>query len=67
MNTRIMGIVLLALGVVLLALAASAGDSVSSFFSELFQGTPSGKTIALLVTGAIATVLGLVRLMRPAH
>jgi hypothetical protein len=67
MNTKLMGLVLLVLGVVLLFMAASAGDSVSSFFSELFQGTPSGKTIALLVAGAVATVLGVIRLARPAH
>jgi hypothetical protein len=67
MNTRLMGIVLLVLGVVLLALASQASDSLSSFFSELFQGTPSMKTLLLLVGGAIAAVLGIVRLVRPAH
>ena len=67
MNTKIMGLALLALGIVLLVYASSAGDSLSSFFSELFQGTPSGKTIALLAGGVVATVLGIVRLARPAH
>lgn len=67
MNSKLVGVVLLGLGVVLLVLAASADDSISSFFSHLFQGTPSGKTILLLVGGALGCALGVVSLLRPAR
>jgi spore maturation protein SpmA len=64
MNSRLIGLALFAVGIVLLVFAANASDSFSSFLSELFQGTPSGRSVLLLVGGILATVLGLVRLAR---
>lgn len=56
---------LLIVGVILLGFAAFSGDSVSSGFSELFQGTPDNRTIALLVFGVLALAAGLVGVLRP--
>jgi hypothetical protein len=64
MKSRMMGLVLLALGVVLLVFAAGASDSFSSFLSELFQGTPSDLSVLLLIGGVIVSALGLMRLVR---
>ncbi len=55
---------LLVVGIILLGLAAFAGDSVSSGFSKLFQGTPDNRTVVLLVLGALALVMGFVGLVR---
>jgi hypothetical protein len=56
---------LLIVGVILLGFAAFSGDSVSSGFSKLFQGTPDNRTIILLVLGVLALAAGLVGVVRP--
>lgn len=61
---KIFSIALIAGGIILLVFAAYAGDSVSSGFSELFQGTPDNRTIILLVLGVIVLLGGIVGLAR---
>lgn len=51
-------------GIVLLGFAFFAGDSVSSSFSKLFQGTPDNRTIVLGILGILALVAGGVSLSR---
>lgn len=60
-------IALLVIGIVLLILASLAGDSMSSFFSELFQGTPDARTLILLIGGLFATIVGIFGLVRGAR
>ena len=63
-NGRIIGLVLLLVGAALLFYGFSASESVSSEFSELFQGAPSNKAIWLLIAGAVVAVIGIVQLAR---
>ena len=51
-------------GIVLLGFAFFAGDSVSSSFSRLFQGTPDNRTIVLGILGLLALIAGSVSLSR---
>lgn len=60
-------IALLVIGIMLLILASVAGDSMSSFFSELFQGTPDTRTLLLLIGGLFATIVGAFGLIRGAR
>jgi|RhiMethySRZTD1v2_1073278.scaffolds.fasta_scaffold13582_5 uncharacterized membrane protein YidH (DUF202 family) len=59
-----LSIILVGVGVGLLAWGLTATDSLSSQTSELFQGAPSNKAIALMVVGILVGGLGVVRLLR---
>lgn len=64
MNSKIVSIILIAVGVILLVYGFSAADSISSGFSELFTGSPSDKAIWLQLGGAVALIIGIVGLLR---
>jgi len=51
-------------GIILLVLGARASDSIGSSFSRLFTGAPTDKAIWLVVGGAVASVVGLVGVLR---
>jgi hypothetical protein len=51
-------------GIILIVYGISASNSVGSSFSRLFSGSPTDKTIWLLVGGAVAAIIGLVGLLR---
>lgn len=53
-----LGIVFLLVGVSLLVYGFSAADSVASDFSRFFNGTPTNRSIMLLMLGGIFAVLG---------
>lgn len=55
---RLFSLVLLITGIVLLAYAISASDSIGSAFSRLFTGAPTDKTIWLLIGGGICAAIG---------
>jgi hypothetical protein len=55
----VVGIALLVVGVVLIIFGMQASASVGSRLSELFSGTPSDRTIWLLLVGVAAAILGL--------
>lgn len=57
-------LVLLIAGVIMLIFGAQASDSISSGFSRLFTGAPTDKAVWLIIGGAVATVLGLVGMLR---
>jgi len=57
---------LLAVGLVLLGYGANASDSIGSSFSRLFTGSPTDKTVYLLVGGLLASIVGLFGLLRGA-
>ena len=63
MNKAI-SIAVLAGGVLLLIFGINAYDSSSSDISRFFTGSATDKSIWMLVGGVVATVLGLVSLMR---
>ena len=54
----IVGIALLVVGVVLIIFGMQASASLGSRLSELFTGTPSDRTIWLLVLGVVAAIVG---------
>ena len=54
----VVGMALLVVGVVLIIFGMQASASVGSRLSELFSGTPSDRTIWLLLVGVAAAILG---------
>jgi hypothetical protein len=52
------GVALLVVGIVLVIYGFNGSDSVSSGVSRAFTGTPTEKTIGLLLGGAVATIVG---------
>lgn len=61
---RILSIAILVVGVVLMIFGLNASDSLGSDFSRLFTGSPTDKTIWLLVGGIILAVVGAGGLVR---
>jgi hypothetical protein len=55
---------LLAGGIVLIIYGISASDSISSSFSRFFTGSPTDRTMWLLIGGTVASAAGLFGLMR---
>ena len=55
----IVGIALLVVGVVLIIFGMQASVSLGSRLSELFTGTPSDRTLWLLLAGVVVAILGL--------
>lgn len=51
-------IAILIAGVILLAFGFNAGDSIASQTKEAFTGTPTDKSIWLIIAGAIAIIIG---------
>ena len=56
---RIVGIAVLIVGLMLLVWGLSASDSLGSGISRLFTGSPTDKTIYLLVGGGLLIAVGL--------
>lgn len=55
---------LLVAGIVLIVYGISASDSIGSSFSRFFTGSPTDKTMWLLIGGAAAAAVGLVGVVR---
>ena len=55
---KFLSLALVVIGVVLIIYGISASDSLGSDFSRFFTGSPTDKTIWLLLGGIVATVLG---------
>ena len=64
---RIAGIVFLVLGIIVLGWGLAAHDSVGSGISRLFTGSPTSKTIYLLIGGGLLTAVGLGSLFYPSR
>jgi hypothetical protein len=62
--TKAISLAVLAGGILLLIFGISAYDSTSSDISRFFSGSATDKSIWMLVGGVVATVLGLVGLLR---
>jgi hypothetical protein len=61
---KIISISLLVAGIILIVFGFQASDSIGSSFSRLFTGTPTDKSIWLLIGGAALVVVGLVGVLR---
>ena len=59
-----MSIALLAVGVVLIIMGVSASESFGSDVSRFFTGSPTDKTVWLLIGGIAAAIVGLFGLLR---
>ena len=59
MPPRAIGLALLAVGAILLVLGINSSDSLGSEISEFFSGSPTDKSIWLLIGGVAALVVGL--------
>ena len=61
---KLISLALLAGGIVLIIYGISASDSLGSHFSRFFTGSPTDKTMWLLIGGTVAGVIGLVGVLR---
>ena len=61
---KVVSLAILAGGILLIIFGVSATKSFSSDISRFFTGSPTDKAIWMLVGGAVATVIGLVGLLR---
>lgn len=63
-RNRVIGVVLIAVGAILLWQGWQAKQSFGSRMSEALQGSPSDQAIWMLGAGAVAVVVGVVLAMR---
>ncbi len=63
---KTVGLALMGVGILLIIFGISASESFSSEVSRFFTGTPTDKSIWLLIGGIIATAWGAVRVFRKA-
>ena len=61
---RLIGIVLLVLGVILLVVGFNASQAPVEELTESFTGRYSDETMVYLIGGAVAAVIGLVLLLK---
>ncbi len=62
---RIAGIVFVVIGLILIGWGLSASDSLGSGISRIFTGSPTNKTIYLLIGGGLLTAVGLGSIFYP--
>ncbi len=61
---RITSLVFLIGGLILMTYGFSASESIGSEFSRLFTGSPTDKTLWLLIGGTVALIIGASGLLR---
>jgi hypothetical protein len=59
------GIALLAIGIILIVFGINASDSVGSSFTRFFKGTPTDKSMWLLIGGVASAIVGAVMTFLP--
>ncbi len=64
---RAIGLAVLAAGIVLLVIGINASNSFGSDVSRFFTGSPTDKSVWLMLGGVAATVVGAVLSFRPAR
>ena len=57
--SNIAGLVIFAIGIVVLVLGYNSSQSFSSDFSRFFTGNPTDKSIRMLIGGGVAVIVGL--------
>jgi hypothetical protein len=55
---KLVSLILLVGGIILIIYGIQASDSISSEFSRLFTGSPTDKTLWMLIGGGVATIIG---------
>ncbi|MDF3057586.1 MAG: rane protein [Rariglobus sp.] len=55
---RLVSLTLLVGGIILLIYGFQASESIGSEFSRLFTGSPTDKTLWMLIGGAVAALIG---------
>ena len=55
---RFISLILLAAGIILIVYGVNASNSIGSSFSRLFSGSPTDKTLWLLIGGVIVAIIG---------
>ncbi len=55
---RIIGIALLVVGVILIVMGLNAQDSFASHLSKFFTGSPTDRTVWLMIGGVVALIVG---------
>ncbi|CAN5845360.1 hypothetical protein BH11PLA1_BH11PLA1_14230 [soil metagenome] len=55
---KVIGLVLIAVGIVLLILGITQADSVASSWSKFFTGNPTDKAIWYMIGGVVGIVAG---------
>ena len=63
-TNKLISLVLFAGGIVLVIYGVAASESFSSDVSRFFTGSPTDKTMWLMIGGILAIVIGLVGLLR---
>lgn len=63
---RALGLALMIAGMVLIVYGISASDSISSGIARAVTGSPTNKTLWLLVGGCAAEIAGAVLTLKPA-
>lgn len=61
---KVISLAILAVGIVLVIYGVAASQSLSSDISRFFNGSPTDKTIWLLIGGVVAIIIGLAGLLR---
>jgi hypothetical protein len=61
---KLASIALLVGGIILITYGISASNSVGSGLSRMFTGSPTDKTIWLLIGGVAAAIIGLAGMLR---
>jgi len=64
---RLLGIALFVVGVLLVIFGINASDPFASDFSRFFTGTPTEKSIWMLIAGLVSSAVGLFYTLRLAH
>jgi amino acid permease len=61
---KLISLAILVIGIVLVIYGVAASESFSSDFSRFFTGSPTEKTIWMLIGGIVAISIGLAGLLR---
>ncbi len=59
---KVLGVLLLAGGIILIVLGLTASDSLGNHLSNFFRGRPDNATLWYLIGGVVAVVVGAVLL-----
>jgi hypothetical protein len=63
-TNKLISLAILAVGIVLVVYGVSASESFSSDVSRFFTGSPTDKTMWLMIGGIAAVIVGLFGLLR---